>query len=332
MPVPRVLSRDGLRNLPWSRALRWSLWAYVVSAAVVCLSVAFRWVWGPVLVAAQGALPLVGIASVVAVAITLLTGQRTLSLVGVSVIGLTAVLVVPTVTSQPLPEWSAGAIHITVYSSNLLRRNETPERALDTAMASDADVIVLTEFTSRFDSILGRSGLLEKYPTVVRDDPDDGNVLMTRLPSVRTAVVDRAGFTFPTATVRVGSGEVLLIGVHTQAPNRFGVIDRWERNLSDIGDAAEANAAAIAIGDFNSTVWSPPFRDLLDRGFIDAHEATGSGLARTWGPTVDDIEGSPAVLGIDHAISRGDVAPLGIEEIAVPGSDHRAILVTYAVR
>lgn len=63
---------------------------------------------------------------VVAVAITLLTGQRTLSLVGVSVIGLTAVLVVPTVTSQPLPEWSAGAIHITVYSSNLLRRNETP--------------------------------------------------------------------------------------------------------------------------------------------------------------------------------------------------------------
>lgn len=132
--------------------------------------------------------------------------------------------------------------------------------------------------------------------------------------------------------MRVGSGEVLLIGVHTQAPNRFGVIDRWERNLSDIGDAAEANAAAIAIGDFNSTVWSPPFRDLLDRGFIDAHEATGSGLARTWGPTVDDIEGSPAVLGIDHAISRGDVAPLGIEEIAVPGSDHRAILVTYAVR
>ena len=321
-----------VRSWSWRTALHWALWACVLGAAAVVISIGFGWAWTPLLVAAQGVFPLVALVAVVAVALTLRTHQRALAVVGLVVVVASVLIVAPTVHSQPLPGWSSGATHITVYSSNLLRRNETPERAIETAVASDADVIVLTEFTAGFDPILERSGLLANYPTVVRDDPGDGTLLLTRLPTLRTAVIDEAGFTLPTATVRIGSGEVLLIGVHTQAPNRFGVLDRWQQDLTDVAAAADGHSSVIAIGDFNSTLWSPPFRDLLDRGFTDAHEATGNGLARTWGPTLDNLETSPAVLGIDHALSRGDVAPLTINEIEVPGSDHRAIQVTYAVR
>ena len=62
-------------------------------------------------------------------------------------------------------------------------------------------------------------------------------------------------------------------------------------------------------------------RRLLDRGYVDAADATGDGLRPTW-PTT----GGRLPLTIDHVLFP---APLGVRRVSlhtIPGSDHRAIV------
>ena len=125
---------------------------------------------------------------------------------------------------------------------------------------------------------------------------------------------------------------MLVLAVHTSAPHARGTIDTWEREFDAIDRVATDADDVIAIGDFNAGPWNGPFRRLLDRGFVDAHDDLGHGLSRTWGPRQFGLDGAVRLLGIDHSLSRGQLAPESIVDVEVAGSDHRGISATYAVR
>ena len=68
------------------------------------------------------------------------------------------------------------------------------------------------------------------------------------------------------------------------------------------------------------------FRDLLNNGYRDAVEQTGSGFP----PTFPSRTWHPPLLTIDHILTR-NAAASSIETVYIPGSDHRALLGTIRV-
>lgn len=332
-PAPVPSFRRFLRSRHVGTTVDVATWAVVVGCAVTVVSIAGGWVVTPRLVAAQGVLPIVVGLAVVATA-TAAVRRRRAALSAGAVVALWGIgMVAPVMLSLTPPAWADTSERLTVYSANIRRTNTTPDLAFAAAMERDADVVVFVEYASSFEPALRASGLLERYRTVVRDESHDQGLLLTRLPVNGTGVVSDAGFEMPTANVVVGSTQVLVAGVHALAPSQLAYMQRWRDQVPAVARAVDGHVNSIAIGDFNSSIWNPPLRELLDWGFVDAHDATGNGLARTWGPSPTGSSVSTPILGIDHAVSRGpDLAPLAVAEGFVPGSDHRSIEVTYAVR
>lgn len=110
-----------------------------------------------------------------------------------------------------------------------------------------------------------------------------------------------------------------VIAVHPQPPNMS--IDRWEEALESLPMARHGTAWILA-GDFNATFDQAEFRDLADRGYRDAGEATGKGLEPTW-PSQQVFPWG--LMTIDHILvdRRLGIAEYGVDGLR--GSDHREI-------
>jgi endonuclease/exonuclease/phosphatase (EEP) superfamily protein YafD len=80
----------------------------------------------------------------------------------------------------------------------------------------------------------------------------------------------------------------------------------------------------ILAGDFNATRQHQALRELLETGFTDAHLATGRGWAATW-PVGRRL---PPFALIDHVLVSPDLAVASVDEVAISGSDHRAVVAT----
>ena len=82
----------------------------------------------------------------------------------------------------------------------------------------------------------------------------------------------------------------------------------------------------IVSGDFNSTRSHSRFRDILDVGYDDAADRTGSGLI----PTYPTDKPYPPLVGIDHILTRGASAT-SLQRITLPGSDHHGLIAQVSV-
>lgn len=305
-------------------------WTGSVASAFVVGTVVVGWSPSPLIIAAQGVLPAVMVGALAVAAVAASRQWWTCGGIALAAVFVGSALILPGTRPATVPAWAESAPQLTVFASNVLMSNPDPDAGLAAAVQSDADVIVLSEMIPRFEPALERSGLLDRYDTVVR--AGSGNVLLTRLPVSDSAVLRRQGMSMPSATVVVGEREVLVIGVHTLAPHSFDSVDTWNEHFEGVAQAASEAEDVVAVGDFNAGPWNAPFRRLLDWGFVDAHRALGHGLSRTWGPRHLGLDGAVRLLGLDHSVSRGALAPVSVADVDVAGSDHRGVAVTYAVR
>lgn len=112
---------------------------------------------------------------------------------------------------------------------------------------------------------------------------------------------------------------IWIVDVHPHSPVS-GPEARWRRVLEGLPSAGTEEPWVLA-GDFNATLDHVALREVIDRGYRDAGDATGKGLEPTWpsGLTI------PPLITIDHVLAdrRLGVAEYGVENL--PGSDHRAI-------
>ena len=118
------------------------------------------------------------------------------------------------------------------------------------------------------------------------------------------------------------------MGVHPTSPKPTEPEDSRERNyqLDHIGATVEGVAGPVIVaGDFNTTPWSPHFRDLLaTTGLRDA--GTGRGWLPTWPGRL-----GPAGIPIDHVLVRGEVAVTGLRRGPDVGSDHYPLIADLRV-
>ena len=75
-------------------------------------------------------------------------------------------------------------------------------------------------------------------------------------------------------------------------------------------------------GDFNATFDHAALRAVLGLGYDDAARATGQGRAGTWRP----LRLPFPRLVLDHVLVDPRIAVASVRFVAVPGSDHRAVV------
>ena len=250
------------------------------------------------------------------------TGNWTMALVSLVPLLTLAWLVAPAVRARRAP--GVDDRTVTLFFGNLLAHNPKVPSAMQTVANTDADVLVLTEFTPEMHVELEQlcGGRYPHRIEDVRPDPA-GIAIWSRLP-LRGAMAPLSDRPSIDAHLDVHGTTVRIIGVHTEPPTMRAL--EWSRELRDIGDLA--TGADMVVGDFNAARWHPSFRRLLARGWTTAHEWLGLWSSNSW---AHEGRAFPLFVRIDHALLGGRLQPVRITEVPLPGSDHRGFVLTVTV-
>lgn len=219
-------------------------------------------------------------------------------------------------------ERPAGRETLTVLSTNVYLGDADPAAVIALIERYDADLLSVQELTPSFAAGLRREGIEQRLPyAVLMPQPrGSGGGLYARHRLIRLPRQTHLLFRMPRAAMTLPDGSRLrLVAVHPQPPNMS--MDAWREGLESL-PAAGIGDPWLLIGDFNATFDQAEFRDVLDRGYRDAGEATGKGLEPTW----PGAEGLPfGLITIDHVLAdrRLGIAEYGVDDLL--GSDHRAV-------
>ncbi|MBI4932990.1 MAG: endonuclease/exonuclease/phosphatase family protein [Actinobacteria bacterium] len=212
---------------------------------------------------------------------------------------------------------------------NVLAKSRRPADAVAAMVATDADVLVMVEFTPAMHDELTRLAGGE-YPYRVAEVHSDpaGIAVWSRIP-MTGEVVHIIGRPTVDLTLQLASGPVRVLAIHTIPPTLRA--PEWSDELRVIGDAAghpSEGDPTVIVGDFNAARWHPSFRRLLARGWTSGHELLGSGWSVSW-----PMRGYPAppFVRIDHALVDTRVVPVDVREVSIAGSDHRGFVMSFGV-
>ncbi|MGH8881281.1 MAG: endonuclease/exonuclease/phosphatase family protein, partial [Stackebrandtia sp.] len=217
-----------------------------------------------------------------------------------------------------------------VMTVNLLGGGSDLDTVADLVAEHKIDVLSVQELTTDGAKTLSDSGVGERLPyeLVKPGLKAEGTGIYSRFELTENKKLSTDGVFFnPAATLDVPkSGELEFQAVHPAPPINVERTKDWKADLRALPRADNEGPPRVLAGDFNSTLDHKTFGELLDSGYRDAGEYTGSGLTGTW-PADKPI---PRVA-IDHVLTTPDITPTGYEVHTVPGGDHRAITTTLAL-
>ncbi|MFN8022795.1 MAG: endonuclease/exonuclease/phosphatase family protein [Acidimicrobiales bacterium] len=242
-------------------------------------------------------------------------------------------LMAPVVWHDDPPAIVEGSPRLTIAAGNVFYQTTRADDVVASLMATDADVLAVTEFSVDVQAAFERAGSTERYPFQAGEAPGDRNgvAIYSRFPIVDRQVTRLGDGLTVDATIDVDGTPLRVVVVHPLPGTDGASLSSWFgdlRALRDVFDpTADDGPPTMVVGDFNATRWHPAFRELLDRGWHDAHEMLGRGFSRSW-PT--DL-GVPPLVRIDHALLDDRVSPVQVHDVDLPGSDHRGLVLEVAV-
>ena len=303
-------------------------WLAVAAGVVALVARCAAWRWQPLIVAAGFFVYLTAAALVGGVLLATRRVWAGAAAAAVLAVAATAVLVPSYVASAPT--LSAGR-PLTVLQANLRIGAADPHRLVDQVRAQRADVVTVDELTQVELARLTDAGLSRTLPYhLTAPYPGGaGTGIWSRYPLTGAGRDDR--FTFELLTARIaapGAATIELVAVHLLPPWPYSS-KTWLHEMARLHALLARQPAGVPVvvsGDFNATGDHAQFRSLLTGGYHDAADQSGAGMLPTY-PTDRPIG---PVLAIDHILTRhADVADL--RTLALPGSDHRALLAHLSV-
>ncbi len=262
--------------------------------------------------------------AVPATVLAVVAGRYVTAAVGaVTVVGFVA-LVVPIVFPMELPPAAVGVPVVTIAHSNLLYSNPTIDDAIAALLATDADVIAVSELTPVFQQAIERSRIGAEYPFAsTKPTRGAGGLgIWSRLPLVAGPRPPDSRMTL-SAEVDLGGRPLVILLAHPPPPLRH--VDEWRTEMEAIAarPAAERQRTVL-VADLNVSYFHPAFRRFLDRTrWRDVHTALGRGFSASW--PADRLV--PPFVRLDHALVGAHVTATTIEDVDIPGSDHRGFVV-----
>lgn len=215
-----------------------------------------------------------------------------------------------------------------VLSLNVFRRSTAYGRVVDYVRAERPDVAVFVEATPAWRAGLAPLADVLPHEAYAPLAGSDGILIRSRFPLLRAAPLALGGQPQGALSVWISphGHPVELLGVHLEWPVTPAGAASRNRELATLAAyGARAPVPLIAVGDFNSTRYTPPFARMLKDGrFGDC--AAGRGLHATW-----PVLFVPAWLQIDHCLHGEGV---WVDRFAVGpfvGSDHYPLRVLLRV-
>lgn len=225
-----------------------------------------------------------------------------------------------------------------VLSTNVLAPNPSPALAREIRDAG-ADVVLVQEASTEWWALFESEGVLARYPHHVEEthsfrEDYMGIAILSRLPILRSGVVDLAGVPRVWADVRTEGGRVVrLHSIHTWPPFVPELLDRQVRQMELLRALVRADRedstidAMVMGGDFNASPMSFQYRRLREAGLVSAHERVGRGFATTWPNLAVPIP----PMRLDHVFLAGDVEAVSVREGTGEGSDHLPVFVELSL-
>lgn len=244
-------------------------------------------------------------------------------------IGLLAVvnlaLVAPLFFGPSRPETS----QLRVLSFNILASNRRFDEVVDFIRASDANVVVLHEVTSRWEEeIEEAAATFDDWPYEITEARARGDLFGSMVLVEPGAAIESFGFalTDPRAIEILLPDGVALLAIHPLSPSSEFRAEQNDRQLLFATDwAAGQDGPAIVVGDFNATPWSYPFRRLMASTDL-SNSALGFGLDLSY-----PADGNPLFrVPIDHLLFSDGLAVVDRRLGPAMGSDHFPLTVDLA--
>ncbi len=283
---------------------------------------------GHPLVALVAFTPYVTATALVPVLVALLLGRRAVALVALAAAIVLAAAVVPRALGGP-PDAARGP-RLTVMTSNQFVGRADPRAVVRLVRERGVDVLSLQEVTPASLRRLDAAGVRELLPHRVVDvggaRGGNGSALLARR-RLRPLRVPPGGNAQPAALLRVRRAPPVRVqAVHPFPPIDRGEVAAWRADLARLPAAGAAGALGILAGDFNATLDHRELREVLDRGYADAADSLGDGLASTWSARPPFTR-----LTIDHVLADERITPLAVSVHTLPGTDHRAVVAELAL-
>lgn len=301
---------------------RWLVWGGLLAAGVSLAGFAGRFGWLFELAShfrAQYCLILLTLAAS-------LSRRRRAIAVGFAAVA--ALNLFPILPLYRTPAALAAAPAVRLLSLNLNYVNTAHRQVIELLTESEPDVIVLQEFTTRWEQAL--QGALARYPyrlTAPREDPF-GIALFSRLPLQEPAILylGAAGLPSVSAVVDAHGRIFTLLGTHPLPPYTPARARLRDQQLAAAAAWLRARRPPVVLaGDLNMTPWSPAFQRLLRETGLH-NSAVGWGIQPSW-PAGLPLLGIP----IDHCLHSPAIVIHQRRLGPAVGSDHYPLLVDFAL-
>ena len=304
-------------------------------ARVIAVVVAAPWIlWaalrtlglerGHPLVALVAFTPYAAALSPLPVVVALLLRRRLVAVVAaIAALALLAAMLPRALPGPGRAQADASGRTLVVMSANLRFGHGNPATVLRLVREHDVDVLSLQELTPEALRRLDAGGLARLLPQrAVRPDTNwSGLGVLARVPL--RAVAPRG--VRPETRLEVAlsprdAPALRVVAVHPLPPVSQANTRAWAAALRALPGPHAAAVSRVLLGDFNATLDHREMHRLLARGYSDAADAMGDGLAPTWST------GRQPPLTIDHLLFSAPIMVRRVSLHTIPGSDHRALI------
>ena len=235
-----------------------------------------------------------------------------------------AVAVLPRAFAGPNPDIENG-VPLRVMSSNLRLGFGSANAVVDLVRAQRIQVLAAVEITPPEVIALDKAGLKRLMPYRVDRARFGaaGTTIFSAFP-LRPLVAHPTDAPNAQSAARLripGAPPIELQAEHPRPP-LHGDVAQWRHVLEGAPGPSPGRTLRMLLGDFNATLDQHDFRRLLDRGYVDAADATGQGLDLTW-PVGHRV---PPAVAIDHVLIDPRIAARAVSTHDIASSDHRAVI------
>lgn len=231
---------------------------------------------------------------------------------------------------------AAAGPRLTVLAENLLLGDADPAAVV--ASAASADVVVVVEATQASAEGMQRYGMERRFPHTAGGPLPARGAAGTRIYS-RWPILESRPLTPRSADLAPTDGNynwlawidvpelgpITVVAAHPTRPVPGS--SRWWPEQQLLMSALSRERTVVA-GDFNAVSSHPSLRQLQATGFRGADDILGAG----WSPTFPANGRVPPVLTIDHILLSPDLSATAFRTLDIPGSDHRGVEATVALR
>ena len=228
-----------------------------------------------------------------------------------------------------LPIGSRGAEpNLRILHANILTSNTNHEAFLDLVRAVDPDIISVQENNVAWQRAF--RALDEAYPhsKAVAHGDNFGIYFYTRLPTeeIESFIIAASEVPAIKTKIAVAGRSVSVLSAHTLPPVREAHMEVRKAQFAAMPELFEAiDGPAILIGDLNTTMSSPYYRELESAtGLRNARY--GFGFGATW-PAHYSVLGLP----LDHVLVSPEIEVVSFRVGSDIGSDHLPIIVELYV-